>query len=178
MTDVDAALPPRTHEEAASIARFASDVQYYLKLQPRQLPSRYLYDELGSALFDAICLLPWYQITRAEMQLLAAHGRSILAHIPLVHLQLSEITCLFFLQVLNNRADAERFAFELVNLNFALENGIAVVIDETCEDDAVARKVFAHCCGNCEVGSVPLDFERCSQVSGDQDVIQQTVDER
>ena len=82
MTDVDAALPPRTHEEAASSARFASDVQYYLKFQPRQLPSRYLYDELGSALFDAICLLPWYQITRAEMQLLAAHGRSILAHIP------------------------------------------------------------------------------------------------
>ena len=82
MSDVDAALPPRTREEAASIARFATDVQYYLKLQPRQLPSRYLYDALGSALFDAICLLPWYQITRAELRLLAAHGRSILAHIP------------------------------------------------------------------------------------------------
>src|ERR1700681_4222205 len=61
---------------------FASDVEYYLTLEPRQLPSRYLYDALGSALFDAICLLPWYQITRAEMQLLAAHGRSIFAHIP------------------------------------------------------------------------------------------------
>jgi L-histidine N-alpha-methyltransferase len=82
MSDVDAVLPPRAHEEAASIARFASDVQYYLKLQPRQLPSRYLYDALGSALFDAICLLPWYRITRAEMQLLAAHGRSIFAHLP------------------------------------------------------------------------------------------------
>jgi L-histidine Nalpha-methyltransferase len=82
MSDVDAALPPRTHEEPASIARFANDVHYYLKLQPRQLPSRYLYDALGSALFDAICLLPWYRITRAETQLLAAHGRSILAHIP------------------------------------------------------------------------------------------------
>ena len=82
MSDVDAVPSPRTHQEAASIARFANDVQYYLKLQPRQLPSRYLYDALGSALFDAICLLPWYQITRAEMQLLAAHGRSILAHIP------------------------------------------------------------------------------------------------
>ena len=33
---------------------------------PRQLPSRYLYDALGSALFDAICQLPWYGITRAE----------------------------------------------------------------------------------------------------------------
>jgi L-histidine Nalpha-methyltransferase len=83
MSDYDAALSPSTHdEESASIARFANDVHYYLKLQPRQLPSRYLYDALGSALFDAICLLPWYQITRAEMRLLAVHGRSILAHIP------------------------------------------------------------------------------------------------
>ena len=29
---------------------FAEDVAYYLQLSPRQLPSRYLYDDLGSAL--------------------------------------------------------------------------------------------------------------------------------
>ena len=46
--------------------QFAADVQYYLALSPRQLPSRYFYDDLGSALFDAICALPWYGITRAE----------------------------------------------------------------------------------------------------------------
>ena len=46
--------------------------------EPRQLPSRYLYDELGSALFDAICRLPWYPITAAEMRLLAAHGAEVL----------------------------------------------------------------------------------------------------
>ena len=61
----------------ASDAQFASDVQYYLTLTPRQLPSRYFYDALGSALFDAICRLPWYRITRAETRLLAAHGREI-----------------------------------------------------------------------------------------------------
>jgi dimethylhistidine N-methyltransferase len=60
-----------------SIEQFATDVQYYLALQPRQLPSRYFYDALGSALFDAICHLPWYRITRAEMRLLAAHAREI-----------------------------------------------------------------------------------------------------
>jgi dimethylhistidine N-methyltransferase len=58
---------------------FASDVEYYLTLEPRQLPSRYLYDALGSALFDAICELPWYRITRAELGLLDTHGRAILA---------------------------------------------------------------------------------------------------
>jgi L-histidine N-alpha-methyltransferase len=56
---------------------FADDVQYYLSLQPRQLPSRYLYDGLGSSLFEAICWLPWYRVTRAEKSLLAAHGRAI-----------------------------------------------------------------------------------------------------
>jgi L-histidine N-alpha-methyltransferase len=59
---------------------FVSDVEYYLTLEPRQLPSRYLYDALGSALFDAICELPWYRITRAELALLDAHARAILAH--------------------------------------------------------------------------------------------------
>jgi L-histidine Nalpha-methyltransferase len=66
----------------AAVAQFASDVQYYLALQPRQLPSRYFYDALGSALFDAICELPWYRITRAELRLLEAHGRQILARVP------------------------------------------------------------------------------------------------
>jgi len=69
---------------AASSAarRFASDVQYYLSLEPRQLPSRYFYDALGSALFEAICELPWYRITRAEMRLLAAHARAIAGDWP------------------------------------------------------------------------------------------------
>jgi dimethylhistidine N-methyltransferase len=58
-------------------ARFAADVQYYLTLDPRQLPSRYLYDALGSALFEAICCLPWYGITRAECRLLGAHGAEL-----------------------------------------------------------------------------------------------------
>jgi L-histidine Nalpha-methyltransferase len=67
-----AASPP------AAAAQFAADVQYYLVQEPRQLPSRYLYDELGSALFDAICRLPWYPITAAEMRLLSAHGAEVL----------------------------------------------------------------------------------------------------
>src|SRR5262245_38632356 len=56
---------------------FAEDVRFYLQLRPRQLPSRFLYDTLGSALFDAICHLPWYRITRTEQQLLQQHGATI-----------------------------------------------------------------------------------------------------
>jgi L-histidine Nalpha-methyltransferase len=53
-------------------AAFAADVREHLARRPRQLPTRYLYDELGSALFEAICALPWYGITRAEERLIAA----------------------------------------------------------------------------------------------------------
>ena len=66
---------PDTRELAS---QFAADLQYYLVQQPRQLPSKYLYDELGSALFEAICRLPWYPITRAEERLLARRGAEIL----------------------------------------------------------------------------------------------------
>ena len=58
---------------------FAEDVAYYLSLTPRQLPSRYLYDELGSVLFEAITRLPWYRISGAENHLLSARAGDILA---------------------------------------------------------------------------------------------------
>ena len=61
----------------ASIRPFAEDVAYYLTLTPRQLPSQYLYDELGSSLFESICRLPWYPITRTEQQLLLVSRRAI-----------------------------------------------------------------------------------------------------
>jgi len=57
--------------------RFAADVRAGLATRPWQIPSRYLYDDLGSALFEAICRLPWYPITRAEERLLAVHGREL-----------------------------------------------------------------------------------------------------
>ena len=48
-----------------------------LALSPKQLQSKYLYDALGSSLFDAICRLPWYRVTRGEMRLLARHAAAI-----------------------------------------------------------------------------------------------------
>jgi L-histidine N-alpha-methyltransferase len=64
--------------DASATTQFAADVQYYLTQTPRQLPSRYLYDALGSSLFEAICRLPWYGITRAEERLLTQHAGDVL----------------------------------------------------------------------------------------------------
>ena len=36
----------------------------------KELPSKYLYDDVGSALFEAITRLPEYGLTRAEERIL------------------------------------------------------------------------------------------------------------
>jgi L-histidine Nalpha-methyltransferase len=74
---VTPAAPQLRTEGSAAPRRFAVDVRDSLSCTPRQLPSRYLYDPLGSALFDAICELPWYRITRAESRLLVRHGAEL-----------------------------------------------------------------------------------------------------
>lgn len=51
--------------------QFALDVSSGLnRTHQRELPSQYLYDALGSALFDAITYLPEYGLTRADQRLL------------------------------------------------------------------------------------------------------------
>jgi dimethylhistidine N-methyltransferase len=63
---------------AASSTTFADDVAATLGGRPkRPLPPKYLYDDLGSALFDAITRLPEYYLTRAETEILRTWGRQI-----------------------------------------------------------------------------------------------------
>jgi dimethylhistidine N-methyltransferase len=58
--------------------RFADDVRAGLgRSGQKELPSMYLYDELGSALFEAITLLPEYGLTRADERLLREHAAEI-----------------------------------------------------------------------------------------------------
>jgi dimethylhistidine N-methyltransferase len=59
-------------ETSAMDAReaFARDVRAGLGAAQKSIPCKYLYDELGSALFEAITLLPEYGVTRAEESLL------------------------------------------------------------------------------------------------------------
>jgi dimethylhistidine N-methyltransferase len=64
---------------AESVRDFAEDVRRDLALEPKQLQSKYLYNGLGSALFEAICRLPWYRITRAEGRLLARFSSEMIA---------------------------------------------------------------------------------------------------
>jgi dimethylhistidine N-methyltransferase len=62
---------------AAATQSFADDVRAGLTAEPKALSSKYFYDGLGSALFDAITLLPEYYLTRAETEILRECGWEI-----------------------------------------------------------------------------------------------------
>lgn len=61
---------------------FAEDVRRGLSAEPKHLFPKYLYDDLGSKLFEAICYLDEYYLTRAEGQILATHADEIIESIP------------------------------------------------------------------------------------------------
>jgi len=57
---------------------FASDVRAGLtRPGQKELPSKYLYDDVGSALFEVISHLPEYGLTRADERLLQRHAGEI-----------------------------------------------------------------------------------------------------
>ena len=63
---------------------FAADVRAGLtKPKQKELPSKYLYDEVGSALFEVISYLPEYGLTRADERLLRRHSDEIVERLPL-----------------------------------------------------------------------------------------------
>ena len=62
-------------------AVFARDVVEGLNREPKQLPTKYHYDALGSQLFEAICELPWYPITRSERILLLKERDAIIKYV-------------------------------------------------------------------------------------------------
>jgi L-histidine Nalpha-methyltransferase len=53
---------------------FAIAVARGLRAQPRQIPCRYLYDRVGSHLYEQICQQPEYYPTRTEAAILARHA--------------------------------------------------------------------------------------------------------
>jgi len=60
------------------LAEFAADVRQGLtKPGQKELYSKYLYDEIGSSLFETICLLPEYGLSRAGERLLQRHSEEI-----------------------------------------------------------------------------------------------------
>ena len=81
-------VPPTLAEQKARLiihdlsrrnghAEFARDIRSGLSSSPKHLFPKYLYDEVGSRLFEAICELDEYYLTRAEDEILTNHADEI-----------------------------------------------------------------------------------------------------
>jgi dimethylhistidine N-methyltransferase len=63
------------------LAGLADDVRKGLTAQPKRFLPKYFYDELGSQLFEAICLLPEYYLTRSENEILQRYAGEIVGSV-------------------------------------------------------------------------------------------------
>ncbi len=63
----------------ATASPIVADCLASLSRQPPELPCKYLYDERGSRLFERICDLPEYYLTRTELAILRDHAREMAA---------------------------------------------------------------------------------------------------
>jgi len=63
-------------------AEFSQDIRAGLSARPKHLFPKYLYDELGSRLFEAICEVNEYYLTRAEDEILRNHANDIIRCVP------------------------------------------------------------------------------------------------
>ncbi len=67
----------RFYDEAPEIADFRDEVLRGLRARPKSIAPKFFYDRRGSALFEEICRLPEYYLTRTEIGILQACARDI-----------------------------------------------------------------------------------------------------
>ncbi|MDE2070631.1 MAG: L-histidine N(alpha)-methyltransferase [Gammaproteobacteria bacterium] len=69
---ISQALSVTLHDYVPRAGDMRSEILGGLSANPKTLPSKYFYDERGSKLFDAICELPEYYLTRTELAIMQA----------------------------------------------------------------------------------------------------------
>jgi dimethylhistidine N-methyltransferase len=79
---MNVALKPRPLAAGDAAKTFAEDVMAGLSAEPKRLPPKYFYDQLGSRLFEEITRLPEYYPTRTETAILEANAAEIARLIP------------------------------------------------------------------------------------------------
>jgi len=72
-----APVAPALAHADPGVSTFRESVLAGLRRRSRRLPCKYFYDEQGSRLFDRICELPEYYLTRTELAILGRHGAEI-----------------------------------------------------------------------------------------------------
>src|ERR1700739_2364590 len=67
---------------AHCVLESAADVRAGRTKPQKELLSKYLYDDVGSSLFEVISVLPEYGLTRADERLLRRHASDIVERMP------------------------------------------------------------------------------------------------
>ena len=67
--------------DGRDVTSFAEEVRAGLTASQKSLSPKYFYDDLGSQLFEAICRLPEYYLTRAEREILRDNADEIVAQV-------------------------------------------------------------------------------------------------
>ena len=62
---------------------FASEARAGFTATPKRIPCRFFYDEVGSQIFEEICELPEYYLTRAESEILRDRAEDVARHFSL-----------------------------------------------------------------------------------------------
>ena len=78
------------HDLAPGEESFRDAVLAGLSASPKSLPCKFFYDQRGSALFEAICEVPEYYLTRTELGILETQAATIAARIG-AHCRLVEL---------------------------------------------------------------------------------------
>jgi L-histidine N-alpha-methyltransferase len=109
----------RSLEAGRTTDSFAEDVRRGLSAPSKFLLPKYLYDELGSRLFAAICALPEYYLARVESEILAENASEILTLVkgPLRLLELgsgdAEKTPLLIEEILERQDELHYLAVDI-----------------------------------------------------------------
>ncbi len=77
-----APTPHFVQTHLADPAAVRAELQAGLQATPAHIAPKFLYDALGSRLFDAITELPEYYPTRTEAAIFAQHGAAMAEHLP------------------------------------------------------------------------------------------------
>jgi len=125
-----------------------------LLADPARIAPKYFYDAVGCALFEAICELPQYYLTRTERSIFAAHRDAIAAAVGR-HRQFVDL----------GAGDCRKGESWLASL--APRRFIAVDIAVSALESALARLAAAH--PEVEFTGVVTDFSRTLDLAGELD---------
>lgn len=104
--------------------KFASDIAYGLTRKNKFIPSKYFYDITGSQLFEQICNLPEYYLTRKEIEILSSIKNELTnylsSHSAIVELGSGSATkTRFLLEILSeNHEEVQYYPIDISDITY------------------------------------------------------------